>query len=143
MPPGEGHDHAAHAREIGKQLALLLLQIAPRVVRSTSVAMSSTLHSLLKWQRRPVRCPAVSSASGNTLTPRPPGRLLPAFTSRTPCVERPAWRISPDSMRMILPFLVMIIRSESSFTERTPTTLPILLVVFMLMTPLPPRAVSR
>ena len=28
-------------------------------------------------------------------------------------------------MRMILPSLVMIIRSESSFTDRTPTTLPI------------------
>ena len=60
-------------------------------------------------------------------------------TRRTPCVERPACRISADSRRMILPFLVTIIRSVFSLTDRTATTLPTLRVVFMLMTPLPPR----
>ena len=47
--------------------------------------------------------------------------------------------LDPDDLAV----LVMIIRSESSFTDRIATTLPVLLVVFMLMTPLPPRAVRR
>jgi len=46
-------------------------------------------------------------------------------------------------MRIILPSLVTIINSESSFTARIATTLPVFLVVFMLITPLTPRFVSR
>ena len=38
-------------------------------------------------------------------------------------MERPAWRIYAESMRMIWPCLVMIIRSESSFTDRMPDDL--------------------
>src|SRR5579884_3753881 len=56
-------------------------------------------------------------------------------TRRTPCVERPACRISPESMRIILPSRVTIISSESSFTDKIATTLPVLRVVFMLITP--------
>ena len=41
---------------------------------------------------------------------------------------------------MIWPFCVMIIRSVLSLTERTSTTLPIFGVIFILITPLRPRA---
>src|SRR5208282_6429904 len=62
---------------------------------------------------------------------------------RTPCVERPASRISPEWTRMTLPWPVMIITSESSRTCKAATTVPFRSVDLRLMTPLPPREVTR
>src|ERR1700682_5985770 len=62
---------------------------------------------------------------------------------RTPCVERPASRISFAWTRMTLPLCVMIMTSDSSVTCRVATTEPLRSVVFILTTPLPPREVLR
>src|SRR4029077_2366742 len=62
---------------------------------------------------------------------------------RTPCVERPASRISLACTRMTFPLWVIIITSDSSVTCNVATTEPLRSVVFMLTTPLPPRDVIR
>src|SRR6266700_5444680 len=58
---------------------------------------------------------------------------------RTPCVERPASRISFACTRITLPLCVMIITSDSSVTCSVATTNPLRSVVFML----PPPDVMR
>jgi ribonuclease HII len=62
---------------------------------------------------------------------------------RTPCVERPASRISLAWTRMTLPCAVIIITSLSSVTCNAATTAPLRSVVFKFTTPLPPREVTR
>src|SRR5579863_2534986 len=147
--PGVRNDHPVHAAQGRKQLFLLLRERGG-VHHSHKSGHSETLlwHTYCSGRSD---CPSApsdpflpSSGTDSGITLAAATRSSSSvLTRRTPCVDRPACRISPDSMRMILPSLVTIIRSESSFTERIATTLPVFPVVFMLMTPLPPRAVSR
>src|SRR6266567_7572108 len=62
---------------------------------------------------------------------------------RTPCVERPASRISFAWTRITFPYSVMIITSDSSVTWSAATTGPLRSVDLRLITPLPPRDVMR
>src|ERR1022692_1619581 len=145
---GEGHDYAAHGGEIGQQLLLLLLdgagcdEVRQSGHKSGRGQAGGLAYLVYCNGSRSASSAGGSSASGRTLAA---ATLSPSsrFTRRTPCVERPACRMVDDSMRMILPFWLTIMTSESSFTRRMPTTRPVLWVVFMLMTPLPPREIRR
>ena len=63
--------------------------------------------------------------------------------SFTPCVLRPAVRISLHGVRTVWPWAVLSMISSASVTVRAPTTLPTLSVVLMVMMPLPPLFWTR
>ena len=79
--------------------------------------------------------------------PQPAKRWSPfAFVGldqSTPCALRPVLRMLSASRRISFACCVMIMISDSASTGNTATTFPVFSVVFMLMTPLPPRDCRR
>ena len=68
---------------------------------------------------------------------------LSRFIRRTPAVLRPITWISFTVWRLAIPFLVIRISSSSSSTSLIATTSPLRSEVLTLITPLPPRLVTR
>src|ERR1017187_4786915 len=83
------------------------------------------------------------ASSGGITTAAATLSSVSRLRSLTPEVLRPALRMVLVSMRMILPKWEMSIISVVSSTRLMAETLPILGVVFMEMTPLPPRDCRR
>ena len=66
-----------------------------------------------------------------------------SFMMRTPWVFLPMLLILLTGTRMACPWVVMKSTSSSSVTVVMPATGPFFSVILILMTPLPPRLVSR
>ena len=62
---------------------------------------------------------------------------------RTPCTLRPSTLTVATGRRMTMPRVEVTIAWSSSFTSRTATTLPFLVVVWIVMMPEPPRPCRR
>ena len=63
--------------------------------------------------------------------------------SRTPCVARPIIFKSATFIRIVIPDLLMIIKSFSSVTFLMSINLPVFSVTWIVLTPFPPRLVIR
>ena len=61
--------------------------------------------------------------------------FLARLIRRTPCVARPITRHSATDIRITMPLLLIIIKSLSSVTFLIATSLPVLSVIFSVLTP--------